>query len=649
MHVCAVLAAFTLSPPDGSRWMCGAIVWLLLILPLSLAGLGLIASRYLQKGPTPPELLPALGLAAFILAGGVVNLVHLAFPCAILILLGIGSLTWVRRTLQRSIAGCGVGTWRALKADPEVLLLGLIVVGLMVLTMSSQLAPRVFNWRDDLQKYFAHPVRMLETGSLFGSPLSAIGSETLGGLAFVQASVILWLPLQAINGADAILGLLLCLVPLFAFGARNRAIRGAAAVAIVSVVIIDPYYVNISALFLGSALIMAAVIMTADVGDGAASPASLGLIYAALAALKPTFLLFAAPHLFCIAFAIAVGTGRLVKGLTWGAKAAGWSALFLSPWIFLHLPHYLAPAVPQGPQLVGPFHNRISLLGLGPMPMGLTGLRAYTVLAASLGALGLVCAGIGTGRGPRRPRYLGVAAAAVLTVAAYPVMIFLFPRIVGYADADSEAVRYFIPLAIAVFPVALCTAALSLEQGSRSMSAHTRLGIGLSLGLIALVSFSGTAAERYRDASAFGTFMPFPVAHQKGLADEMKYALSRSKQSDVASVQKMTPAGSTLIAWINTPYFLDYSRNTIYDAEVAGISNRWATPPPSDYILWEYRGSASPQERTRKLVETLPAMNRQRAGPLIEFDRTLWGRVMAGTVVFKNEEFLLVRTANAPR
>jgi hypothetical protein len=219
---------------------------------------------------------------------------------------------------------------------------------------------------------------------------------------------------------------------------------------------------------------------------------------------------------------------------------------------------------------------------------------------------------------------------------------------VGYADADSEAVRYFIPLAIAIFPVALCSAALALTEIGSPESAHTRLGICVSLGLAALVSFSGTAAERYRDAAAFGTFMPFPVAHQPGLAEEMKYALSRAKQADVAAMQEKIPAGASLIAWINTPYFLDYSRNTIFDAEVAGISNRWATPPLSDYILWEYRGSASPQERTRKLVETLPAMNRRRAGPLIDFDRTLWSRVESGTVIFKNEEFLLARSASAP-
>jgi hypothetical protein len=40
-------------------------------------------------------------------------------------------------------------------------------------------------------------------------------------------------------------------------------------------------------------------------------------------------------------------------------------------------------------------------------------------------------------------------------------------------------------------------------------------------------------------------------------------------------------------------------------------------------------------------------MDRRRAIPLLDFDRELWSRVQSGKVVFRNEEFLLVRTAAA--
>ena len=94
----------------------------------------------------------------------------------------------------------------------EVLLaVGLItlVIGFAILT---QFPPSAFNYHDDFQKYLAHPVRMLATGTLFGSPLSAIGSETLGGLAFLHAFPLLVAPVEYINGVDAILGLLLLMM-----------------------------------------------------------------------------------------------------------------------------------------------------------------------------------------------------------------------------------------------------------------------------------------------------------------------------------------------------------------------------------------------------------------------------------------------------
>jgi hypothetical protein len=639
-------AAFVPTPPEGSFWICGAAIWLIVVLPVCFSGLALMGARWMGLGRIRAELLPTVGLAIFVFAGGILNVMRLAFPCSIWFLLAVGFLAWAGSAWRRTRTfPSGMDLLGALKLKPDFMLLALVGIGILALTASSQLAPRVFNWHDDLQKYFAHPVRMLETGTLYGSPLSAIGAETLGGLAFIHASILLWLPIEAMNGADAVLGQLLCLVPLFAFGVRHKTSRAIAAVAMLSVVIIDPFYVNVSALFLGSALIMGAVMLTSDEASIEGSPVALGMIYACLVTLKPTFLLFAAPHFALIACSRFLGPDGMRGAVKWAMRTAGWSACFVSPWVVLHLPHYMARATLHVPGKLGLLHDRIQLLSLAPMAAGLTGLRAYTVLVLAIGVLAAVCLGAALRQRTGSVRLLGVAAAAVATVAAYPFMLFVFPRILGYADADPNAVRYFIPLAIAVFPIALCVAPEALEKAGLGLSPGALAGLCLSLGLASLVLFSGTAAERFRTASNFGTFMPFRVAYQPELAAEMKYALSRAKLRDVREQQQMLPAGASLIAWTNAPYFLDYSRNTIFDVEVAGISNPWAVPPQSDYILWEYRGSADPQARTRHLVATLSAMERWRAAPIIDFDRVMWDRVKAGTVVFKNDEYLLVRTA----
>ncbi len=46
------------------------------------------------------------------------------------------------------------------------------------------------------------------------------------------------------------------------------------------------------------------------------------------------------------------------------------------------------------------------------------------------------------------------------------------------------------------------------------------------------------------------------------------------------------------MAWISTPFHLDYKRNTIYDVERSGIATPWAHVPDADYFLFQYEGPA---------------------------------------------------------
>ena len=59
-----------------------------------------------------------------------------------------------------------------------------------IFTIATQLPPSIYNFHDDYQKYFAYPVRMVETGTVFGSPLSAMGLQTLGAQAFLDGFVV---------------------------------------------------------------------------------------------------------------------------------------------------------------------------------------------------------------------------------------------------------------------------------------------------------------------------------------------------------------------------------------------------------------------------------------------------------------------------
>jgi hypothetical protein len=634
MHVPA-FEGFTLASPGGPWGIWAAATWFLVVLPASFTGLGLIARRMLGLGPSAPELLPALGLSAFVAAGGILNLLRLAFPLPIWMLLLAGLVAFSRALLRLRNSPAHI--------DTGARALGLLALALAAFTVATQAMPAAYNWNDDLQSYFAHPVRMIETGTIYGSPLSSVGAVSLGGIAFVQCCALICLPLASLNGIDAVLGLVLCLVPLVAYGARHPRVRPVVAVAIAATLVIDPFYVNVSALYLGSALMVAAVLLTGaerpgDEALAGGSPVAAGLIYSALVALKPTFLLFVVLHAAAVLVSLALSQRSLRAGARWAAASATCGAAFLAPWILVHLHHYLAASPPTPRVLV---HQAIDLGETIPLANGFTGLGAYTLLVAILAVIGSVTLAFGSGRW-RSATVLVPASSAFAAVAAYPLMLFVFPRAVGYSDSDPDAVRYYIPVVLGAFPIALCMASRSVTEAVSRFSQRERLGLCLFLGVLALAGFSGSAAVRLRNAARYHTLLPYPASHDPVLVRATQAALGSEKEAQVRSLQEKIPTGASVVAWIYTPYFLDYSRNRVLDAELAGISNRWAAVPEADYYLWEYRGSADLAARVQRIIDTLPAMDGFRIAPLREFERRLSSEEASGTVLFRDGEYVLV-------
>ena len=145
----------------------------LLVACASLYGWGMAVRRFAHAEGSSRPLTMALGLAALLPIGGLLNLVRLATPVSLWLILGIGLVLFALHAKSLRMR------WpRADAAQVEVLVtvgLTTLVIGVAILT---QLPPSAFNYHDDFQKYLAHPVRMLATGTLFGSPLSAIGSES---------------------------------------------------------------------------------------------------------------------------------------------------------------------------------------------------------------------------------------------------------------------------------------------------------------------------------------------------------------------------------------------------------------------------------------------------------------------------------------
>jgi hypothetical protein len=167
-----------------------------------LYGWGWLARRVLRAPTASWPATAASGMAALVFLGGVLNLVRLAVPWALACLGAVG------------IGFGALGIWKDRPKKPDLSSLAWFILPAIALicVIATQVPPQAYNFRDDFQKYFPHPVRMLETGTVFGSRLNDIGLDTVGGQAFLDGFAVVFFPIQYINGVDAALALFLCMM-----------------------------------------------------------------------------------------------------------------------------------------------------------------------------------------------------------------------------------------------------------------------------------------------------------------------------------------------------------------------------------------------------------------------------------------------------
>ena len=590
-----------------------------------------------------------VGLAGLVFAGGIANLLHIAYRPAMwaLIALCAGLAAWeltrggfaaasARRRLGQALQD---GAGRA-----ELAVAAVVITAALLFTISTQLPPGEFNFHDDLQKYFAHPVRMLETGTLAGSPLSALGSETLGGQAFLQGLVLAVAGtrhISYINGVDAVMGLLLLLLLAAAAGWRRFGWFPGAAMGALLVALVNPQYVNVSGLYLGAALMATAILLTADEGEESASPVLLGVVYAGMIALKPTFGAFAAAH-----WAFSIPEWRLLAG-EWKAALARAGRVVLcggaavAPWFLIHAANYFArggaggTAVPNGSDLAG-----ANLLSTERLYDG-DSVASYTALAgltAFVGVLALAAWWTGRADEKRSARALRVFAGAASGVASFLIVIFYLGIYAGY----QQSVRYVTPfvLGACVVPALLAPTLM----GKIPRAASTLLPALATLAVAG--SFVPAAAERAHQAERFGSILAFaPLAESPPYRPYIQASLSDQARARVEKLQSNVPAGEPILAWINTPYWLDYGRNRIVDVDTAGIASPWARfPQEVHYVLWQYKGYATRTPADyRERMHVPGARERLIAQESLAFADHITDLANTSPVVTSDDEFVLFR------
>ena len=534
----------------------------------------------------------ALGLASVLFLGGVLNLFRMAYP-AMLAAIVIAGLTLA--VLAKWQDGAGPPRIKDQQVRRYAMLWSIGAVALTGFTVITQLEPSIYNAGDDFQHFFGHAVRMVQTGTLYGSPLNALGGEVLGGQAFLQGFIVGFFPLRFINGADAVFCFFLCLALAGGVAFGRPSLGLAALIGTFAVFVIDPQYVNVSSLFSMAAMVSALMILNVDPREGSGSTSPLwrrasvpALFYAGVIVLKNTGIVFVG-----LQFAITTAASLLERRKDWRATLAYagwiaiWTGIFLSPWLLLYAPYYYvglthpigAPSTPVPD--VRDANNLFSLFSPANSFFGAPEL-AYTCLAAGL----IVCALWAAMRARRdlenRRPLVELASASAAAVATYLFWMLLGPNL----QESFNTLRYSIPVLIGAVSVALPLWA--------SLCARRNNAVCIAVAAVLVVLFAVPARHRVanlinnRSALAFLQYWGSTTINSS--RQYMDLVLRSEAAADIRHVQEMIPIGEPLLVWTGLPFLLDYRRNMVIDINVAGVSQAWGRISPARYVLWQYQG-----------------------------------------------------------
>lgn len=615
----------------------------LLAFSTSAYGWGWLVTKWVYRSPSNSwAYVVALGVAALILLGGVLNFAELAYGPALEALLVLGfafslvALISYARSAQLwgSPSAVSSNTYRHFWADlsPQELLPVLIIVGASGFLVATLLPSGSFNFHDDFHTYFVRPYRMLQTGTMGENPFGLLGRDSFGAQSFLQAFIVARFAPEYISGFDPILCFLLSGLLVNDIGRRVRANWIARTVSVLVFIFINPQYVNISALYSGSLMILALIYAALLLGE--LEPASkrteylgpvvpIGLCTASMIALKFTFIPFAGLYIGALSVVSLLFCRNRRRTLEKMSVAAATACIALGPWI---------ATVPQS------FQNFLAKVsgssGLGvtrasdlssagfTLPPGIKGLGAFNELYWGgshldynyafilLAALGIV-AGIGILRRKEgRSRNHLIAGFVACGAGIASLLVY------GFLMNAQDVIRYFCPILMGVLPAsALIIVGGSPEPelqpdsgGSRGVPVG-RLGMiilvaqAMLLGLFAdpLVE-TGVLASRERTLLAFR----FDSRYVRYNND----SLSEQKHDFIRKMQQRTEEGKVIFAWISLPFWLDYRRNEIYTFRTfpSKWTGAWSIDDPKlleqrllslgvRYILWEYKGFGVKSDR----------------------------------------------------
>jgi hypothetical protein len=602
---------------------------------VSFLGWGRLIGKISQIDCQPFPFAISFGLAWCIFLGGILNLIGIAFPLAldIIIFIGLGYFitSGFRHFNLEKFSSLKEGL-RSKNFIISFLPSALIIFALSLFVIYTLAAPKMFNFQDDMEKYLAHPIRMISTGTLMGSPFSALGSQTFGGQAFLQGFALAHWPIAYVNSIDSVFALILCLITVLAMALRFGLPFWLTPLVVLTPLFISPQYVNISSIYTTSALFLFLFLGPLTIhGD---NPFSFlewknilrtGLICAALTVLKTNNALYISAYLLFLCAGIAI-LYSWKASVEWSVKVALSTMLFSSPWILLYRSNWsvlLYKIINNGNTVSNNNSftysiNAVNLFSLKQLPYGFGCTFAhYTASMMIIGLCGLFL----FFNGPKDKADNNIKRVFQIAACYVPIILYIFciiiisPRLSG----PFHELRYLCPIIIAAVPSAFIIAATEacnqIKIGKKAFSRYRLLPIALFLAVL-LISFYSPFSARANQALRYGSVLSFQtLATSPKYMAYNEYALSAKAKAEIQAAQEKVPKGDALVAYTPMTFHLDFRRNRILDIDPGGFVSPWIDFPSgqgtkegndffnkagSNFILWQYRSYAVRPERLLK-------------------------------------------------
>lgn len=534
------------------------------------------------------------GMATTLFFGGILNFLSLANKFAINFIFIFGLFIFIFNLIKKKYFSKFLDNLRNFKKNYVIFLFPLC---LLTITCITSINPEAYNIHDDYQKYFIYPIKMLETGSVFGSKLGAIGQETLGGQAFFQSFFVSWLGIKSINIFDSVFCVIVSTILIIEYAVKNKVILFGALV-LSLFILIHPQYVNTSSLYSASLFMMSCLILSSFLFNenekidlfNFKNILTISLLFSSLVVLKSSYAIF--PILFFFLFSIFF---ILLKN-SYKYKFSiiilipVLSIFFFLPWASILIDFYTSnPLTSNEPMKINlpwvkpSFSDIFSTTSLF---YGGTYLNYSSTLIISLFLiLTIILTTIFNKKFIFEQKIIYLSLLSIFSGFIITAIIIFFGSKLAHF---TSLIRLSIPFIISTVSISLISAYVLIKNG-HNFYKFAAISITLILCILHFPQYLNIVDQSYK----CGSKISFKDACLREYADYNKKVLNGDKRLSINNWQKEIPKNEKIMAWINTPFLLDFKRNEIHEISIVGFNNPWTVFPSAKYLMVEHSGFAT--------------------------------------------------------